>query len=73
MGSASINSPVQFRNLSKNNVFDRVSPSSAPHSMKKPVSCEKISFFENPLPLDRHAFSRYLLRGSNGNVLYYFC
>lgn len=35
-GSASISSPFHPRNLSKYSVLDRVSPSRAPHSTKKP-------------------------------------
>jgi hypothetical protein len=38
-GSASTKSPCQFRCLSKNSVFERVSPSRAPHSTKNPPVC----------------------------------
>jgi hypothetical protein len=43
-GSASTSSPLQLRLRSKNKVFDRVSPSNAPHSTKNPSFCKYTQF-----------------------------
>jgi hypothetical protein len=44
-GDASTRSPVQPMNLSRESVFDLVSPSKAPHSTKKPFVWRKKSYF----------------------------
>ena len=46
-GSPSIRIPSQPRFCSMNSVFERISPSNAPHSIKKPFRCETYKIWES--------------------------